>query len=139
MQSLNYIAIMSITIGTWAAGALWFGPLFGKLWMRVHHGDKKFSASEMAKMSEGMWKLLVGEIFANLLLVTGLAILIQRMPAFSGMHLGLFVWAGFVLPTLLSSVLWGNDQKQYMLLKIVISGSYRLIMLAGAGYLLSIW
>lgn len=80
MQPLNYIAIISITVGAWVAGALWFGPIFGKAWMRVHHGDKKFSASEMAKMSEGMWKLLVGEIFANLLLVTGLAMLIQQVP-----------------------------------------------------------
>ena len=89
--------------------------------MRIHHGDKKISAAEMAKMSEGMWQLLIGEIFANLLLVTGLAILIQRVPTFSGTYLGLFVWAGFVLPTMLSTVLWGNDQKKYMLLKIIVS------------------
>ena len=52
MDSLNWIAIIVCTLLSWVGGAVWFGPVFGKLWMRIHHGDKKMSDAEMKKSME---------------------------------------------------------------------------------------
>ena len=48
--SLNWVAIAIMTVACFALGALWHGPLFGKLWMRIHHGDKTPSDAEMAQL-----------------------------------------------------------------------------------------
>lgn len=45
--SLNWLAIGVLTVTHFALGAIWFGPIFGKIWMRIHHGDKKMSDTEM--------------------------------------------------------------------------------------------
>lgn len=50
--SLPWISIGIITIASMALGAIWHGPLFGKIWMKIHHGDKKFSDEEMKKAME---------------------------------------------------------------------------------------
>jgi hypothetical protein len=33
--SLPWIQIIIMTILSWVGGALWFGPLFGKMWMKI--------------------------------------------------------------------------------------------------------
>jgi Protein of unknown function (DUF1761) len=137
MASLNWTAIILITLGSWAGGALWFGPIFGKLWMRIHHGDRKFSDSEMKQMTEGMWKLMVAEIIATLFIVVGLAYIIRATPEYSGMQTASMIWAAFILPVIVSTIIWGNDAKKWMVTKIIISSSYRLIALLAAGYILS--
>jgi hypothetical protein len=50
-MELNWIAIFVITFTAFAGGAIWHGPLFGKLWMKIHHGEKKFSDKEMKEMT----------------------------------------------------------------------------------------
>lgn len=41
--TLPWMQIFIMTIVSWIGGALWFGPLFGKVWMKIHHGDKTLS------------------------------------------------------------------------------------------------
>lgn len=69
MSELNWLAIALVTLGSWIFGALWFGPIFGKLWMRIHHGEKKFTESENKKLMEGMWKLLITEFIMTALMI----------------------------------------------------------------------
>ena len=73
-------------------GAIWYGPLWGNIWMRIHHGDKLPSAAEMKKLSEGMWKLLVTEFVTTTLLVSALAYAVELLPQFSSIHVALMIW-----------------------------------------------
>ncbi len=105
--------------------------------MRIHHGDKQFSEAEMAKLMVGMWKIMLAEFVATLFMVMTLAFLVEILPAYSGIHLAFLVWIGFILPTMTSTVLWGNDARQYMATKIAVSSACRLIGLLAAGYVFS--
>jgi hypothetical protein len=49
------------------------------------------------------------------------------------------IWLAFIMPMIVSGVLWWNDRKEMRLLKVAISASYRLIALLAVGYILSIW
>lgn len=139
-MELNWIAILIITIVSFFAGAAWHGSFFfGKLWMKIHHGDKKFSDEEMKKSMEGMWRIMLLEFIATLLMIMTLDFLMQLLPEFSGMHIAFMIWVGFVLPTMASTVIWGNDTKKWMFAKVAISSSFRLLTLVAAGYVLSIW
>jgi hypothetical protein len=139
MSELNWLAIALVTLGSWIFGALWFGPIFGKLWMRIHHGEKKFTESENKKLMEGMWKLLVTEFIMTALMIIWLACIIIAIPEYSGVKNALMIWLSFIMPAGVSVVLWGTDAKKIMFLKIVLIASNRLIALLAAGYILSIW
>jgi hypothetical protein len=135
--TLPWMMIVIMTVAGFALGAVWHGPLFGKLWMRIHHGDKQFNEAEMAKLMVGMWKLMLAEFVATLFMVMTLAFLVEILPTYSGMHLAFLVWIGFVLPTMTSTVIWGGDVKKYMATKIAVSSICRLIGLVAAGYVFS--
>lgn len=62
MLELNWMIIIIMTIACFALGAVWHGPLFGKIWMRIHHGKDSFNEAEMKQSMEGMWKLMVTEL-----------------------------------------------------------------------------
>jgi Protein of unknown function (DUF1761) len=137
MVGLNWTLIAIMTVACFALGAVWHGPLFGKLWMRIHHGKDSFNAKEMAEATKGMWKLMVTEFVATGLMVISIACLVRAIPSMPGWQIALMVWVGFVLPTMASTVIWGNDTKKYMLTKIAISSIGRLIGLLVTGYVLS--
>lgn len=90
--ALNWTGILIMTVACFALGAVWHGPIFGKLWMKIHHGDKKFTDAEMKKQMDGMWMLMVAEFVATFLMVMTLDFLMKLIPSFSGMHLAFLVW-----------------------------------------------
>ncbi len=139
MDSLNWIAISVCTLIMFMGGAIWHGPIFGKFWMKIHHGDKKFTDAENKELMKGMWKLMLAEFFASFLMIVGLACIIRAIPEYSGVRNAFMIWIAFVLPTLTSSVLWGRDKREWMGMKVLITGSYRLLALLLAGYILTIW
>jgi hypothetical protein len=106
MVSLNWTAIIIIAIGNFVLGALWFSAFFGKLWMRIHHGDRKISDAEMKEGNQNMWKLLIPEFIATSLMIFVLAFLMTMLPGFSGIHVAALVWFGFVMPECVSVILW---------------------------------
>lgn len=139
MPEINWLAVAVLTVGSWMFGAVWFGPVWGKLWMWIHHGEKSPTPAEMKKLSEGMWKLLVTEFVATALMIIGLACVINAIPELSGVKNAFMVWLAFVMPAGMSVVLWGNDAKKWMCTKIALIASNRLISLLVAGYVLSMW
>lgn len=139
MSEINWLAVGVCSFLMFAGGAVWHGPIFGKLWMKIHHGDKKFTDTENKELMKGMWKLLVAEAVASLLMVIGLACIIIAIPEYSGVRNAFMIWLAFVLPTLTSTVIWGGDKKESMCTKITITASYRLIALIAIGYILSVW
>ena len=136
MDSLNWIAIVGLTLMAFILGPIWYGPLFGKTWMRIHGHDKK-SPAEQKKAMEGMWKLMVSEIIATFLIIIGLACIIRAIPEYSGIQNALMVWLAFILPMSVSNVIWGGDRKSDMPIKITLIITYRLIILLVAGYVLA--
>lgn len=49
-MQLNFVAILVITLLSFFGGAFWHGPLFGKIWMKIHWGDTPPSKKEQEKM-----------------------------------------------------------------------------------------
>lgn len=49
LVSLDWIAIIVVTFGTFVVGNFWFGQLFGKTWMKIHHGSDRMSEPDIKK------------------------------------------------------------------------------------------
>lgn len=134
------MAIAIITLISFFFGAAWHGKFFfGRLWMRIHHGKDDFTEAEMKKAMEGMWKNMLAEFISTLFMIMTLDFLTKIISGYSPLHIAFMVWLGFVLPTMTSTVVWGGDKREWMVTKILISASFRLISLLLAGYILSIW
>ncbi len=97
------------------------GPLFGKLWMRIHHRKDSFNDAEMQASMVVMGELMLAEFVATALMVIGLACLMRAIPQYSGVQTAFLIWIAFVLPTMTSTVIWGADTRKYMATKIAVS------------------
>lgn len=124
MVQINYLAIFLCTVLSMVLGSIWYGPLFGNQWMKMM-GIKKgglggISGSEMAKLY-GIQT--IGSIVMALVL-----------SQFSGFSIFL-IWAGFVAPVTLGTVLWeGKPWKLW-----ILNNSYYLILLYMMRVILSFW
>ncbi len=103
---------MSILIGAIAIfifGFLWYGPLFGKQWMKM----MKFTHDDIEKGKQmgfsGMLKPMVINLVFNLVTAWAVTYLIPQLgPTTFGefFHSMFIIWAGFIIPPHLTTYLW---------------------------------
>lgn len=113
---VNYLAVLVAAIVGMGVGALWYGPLFGKVWLSL----MGWTNEQMARMKEqGMAKsyfvnflglLVMAWVLSGFIEVSGVATF------WLGACIGAWVWLGFVATILLTDVLWeGRPSKLYLL------------------------
>ena len=120
MQEINWVAIIAAGISSMVVGFIWYGPLFGKMWMHLtgkkEMGDKK----DMPKT--------YGILFAaSLVAAYVLSVL--------GPSLGtaFWIWLGFQATLLLNSVLFeGKSWNLYFL-----NAGHQLVSLLAMSWVLS--
>lgn len=138
-MTINYFAIIIATIVSFGLGSVWFSKLFGKAWMKIHHADIK-SADDMKMSMKGMWKFMLVEFIATLFINFFVYLTsIQSSSLKFAFVTVFFLWLGFILPTITSSVLWGNDDKKFMARKILISSTYRLVAMLISATVFFMW
>lgn len=133
---INYLAVLVVALlGGLALGFLWYGPLFGKSWMKLIGFDQK-SMDEMKK--KGMGKTYALSLFASFLMAYVLAFFVNYAQAttfVAGLQVGFWAWLGFVATTMLNSVLFGK--KSWKLYQI--DAGYQLVSLLIMGSVLAVW
>ena len=92
MADVNWLAVIVATVATFVLGGLWYGPLFGKLWMRA----SGMTDEELKRGNPG--KIFGVSFVLQLIAAIVLAMFIgpEATPAFAtmaGMSVGLF-WVG---------------------------------------------
>ncbi len=114
--SVNLLAVLVAAIANFIIGFLWYGPLFGKSWIKTMGWTPK-QVTEAKK--KGMAKSCVAGFISGLVMSFVLANIIKFSGALSlieGLAIGFLVWIGFIAAIMLSSVLWeGRDIKLYVL------------------------
>ncbi len=115
------------------AGALWYGPLLGKVWM------KEMGLSEEELRSDFNPLRAYGLSFiGHLLIALTISYIISLSGGFTlleGMRISLAVWAGFIFSTMLISAQFQG--KSFMLL--VIDSLYYLVNCTVFGIILVLW
>ncbi len=136
---VNLGSIFLITIILYIIGFLWYGPIFGKLWLKL----SKVPAGEIAKAKKkgmkGMWKEMILNFVGTFVMTYVLAciiILLGTTSPLQGAIIGFWIWLGFfVSTTLLGGVLW--EKKPWSL--FALNGLYWLVTLKVAGFLIVLW
>ena len=119
--NVNIISIIVATIVSMFIGMVWYGPLFGKVWMKLVGMSKK--EIEKAKKS-GMAGTFIMAGVSTLLFVYVFSILLKNLAItdlLSGLLWAILLWLGFVCTTLLQPILWENKSPKLFFSQIAQS------------------
>lgn len=136
IMTLNWIAIIILSIAQFAVGSLWFGPIFGKIWMKIHHKEP-LTQDQEKELMKWMRKLMLTEFMVSVLITITMAYLIITLPTIPWRKIWLIIWLWFILPQSASNVIRWNDDRKWMCTKIALTAGYRIIALVAIGYTLS--
>lgn len=135
MIEVNYVSVLISGVAMMILGYLWYGPVFGKPWMKLSGLNK----SEMNGMKGGDMARLYGMMFISTLVLS--YVLAHVLGAFQANDVAMaltgafWVWVGFIATTMLGGVLW--NKKPWML--YVIESGYYLVGLSIISIILTMW
>ncbi len=137
-MEINYYAVLVCAVLSMVVGAIWYGPLFGKKWAEVVGVD--MSNEEARKeMQKGVGKLYAVQFALALFQIYVLAHYIKGWTEVSGVENALWIWAGFIIPTVAGSAMWNNDSSKISWTRFLIQGGYQLILFIMFGFVLGTW
>lgn len=131
----NFLAILVVGVINMVIGSLWYGPLFGRPWMR-YMGISYKQMQEGKK--KGMTKQYLIMFIATLLMAYVLSMFIvftSSVTVLEGAMVGFWAWLGFLATTMIGSVLW--EQKPLNLYWLNVFHYLVVLMIDGA--ILAIW
>ena len=136
-MNINILAIIVATVAQFFIGAIWYTPIFGKLWGRIH-GFDHLTPEAQKEMQKGMWKLLVPQFIFTFITTFVFALLKSGFPPEWNIYgLAGFFWLGFVVPTQVAAVLFGGTDPKWVVTKILIMAGGSLFCLEAAAHILS--
>jgi hypothetical protein len=134
MESI--LAIFAATVVQFILGFVWYGLLFGNLWGRMH-GFDKLSKETQDKMKKEVAPLYGVQLIVTILTSIVLSIFITNLPAdWNPYGMAFFFWLGFILPILVSSVIFGGTEGKWIVKKIAVQAGYYLVALQAAVFVL---
>ncbi|MBT3275491.1 MAG: DUF1761 domain-containing protein [Spirochaetales bacterium] len=128
--SVNYIAVLLGAVLNMILGMLWYGPLFGKLWLKTIDKNKDDI--------QGSPLMYVGSFIAALVAALTLSLVIQAFGStgfFDGLLIGVVVWLGFVATVTLTYSIFEGPPLRVWLIFI----GYQLVIFAVEGGVFAIW
>jgi len=135
-MELNYLSILLATIAQFVVGAVWYSLFFGKKWAQIH-GFDKLSKETQQKMMKSMGLFYGLQFFITIITTFVLALFSAALPSeWNLFGMTGFFWLGFVVPTQVSSVIFGGTDSKWITQKITIMAGASLFCLeAGAAIL----
>lgn len=136
---INYLAVAVAALANMFIGFVWYGPLFGKIWMTL----SGITPGEMdSAKASGMGKTYLLAFAGSLVMSFVLAHALVFAAAYFGMSgisaglmSGFWNWLGFIAPVTLGAVLWeGKSWTLWLLMN-----GYYLVTLLVMGTILSVW
>lgn len=140
MVPINFLAVFIAAIISMPLGMLWYGPLFGKQWIKlsgIEQKRKDARKSGNSKMAIPYLLMFLGSlvmsfVLAHAMVFSSAYLHMGGIPA--GLMTGFFNWIGFIAPVTMGSVLWeGKSWKLW-----TINNGYYIVLLLCMGIILSV-
>ena len=136
MMSVNYLAVLVSALASMVIGGIWYGPLFGKMFMK-EMGMDKWSKEKQEAMKKSMGMSYLAQFIASLVMFYVLAGLIagfDHMSLNGGLLTAFLVWIGFVVPIKLGDAIWGGKKTLFWL-----GIGEMLVTLLASGAIIGMW
>jgi hypothetical protein len=133
MTTSSLLAIFLATVAQFAVGAIWYMPLFGKIWGEIHCFDQLDKKTQKAMQAQ-MGPYYGAQLLVTLVTTIVLSRLISAVSGYSAYMLAIMLWGGFVVPTQVGAVIFGGTEPRWIAKKIVImaGGSLACLLVAAA-------
>lgn len=132
---INYLAVLAAGVASMVIGGLWYGPVFGKIWISL----MGFTEEQMkAAKEKGVAKLYVINFIASLVMAFVLAhnaFAWESAGAGGALQLAFWTWLGFIVPVMLGSVLWEGKKVKLF----VLNAAYYLVSVCAMALVLVWW
>ncbi len=126
---INYTAVVVASILQFLFGAVWYTPIFGKTWGRIH-GFDKLPPEEQKKMAQGVAPLLAAQLLVTVVTTFVFALLLNGFPSDWNIYgLAGFFWLGFFLPAEVSAVIFSRTEAKWRPAQIGIMAGASLVCL----------
>lgn len=127
---INWLAVLAATVAGFALGGLWYGPLFGKVWMRSIGMDPE-AAKKTSK--KGLRQLLTITFILQWIMAVCLAFFIGNAPdAMMGTLYGFLTGLPWIALAIAVNALYEGKGLNYML----INGGYWTVNFTAMGLLI---
>lgn len=128
---VNYWVVLGGAIFLFVMGMIWYGPLFGKTWMKII-GAPQMSKEEMAKMQKEMMPYYGMQFVLALITSYIMYHFVKGWDAVSGAEVGFWIWLGFAMPMAAGSM-W-DTKKGLQFKKFLVIAGYQLVTLMVLGW-----
>ena len=129
--NVNIVAVLVAAVAQFIIGAIWYMPLFGKLWGKIH-GFDEYDADTQKAMQKQMLPLLALQFVLGFLTAYVLAHLMTLVDSASIYKFAFLLWLGFIVPTQIGAVIFGDTKPKWFVSKTMImaGGSLACVMTA---------
>lgn len=123
---------LAAAVAQFIVGAIWYTPLFGSLWGKIH-GFEKLDKKTQQKMMSQMGPIFGMQFAVTVVTSVLIAVLHKTFPDYSLYTLVGMIWLGFIVPAQVSGVLFGGTESRWMFAKIAVqAGGSLACLLVGA-------
>jgi hypothetical protein len=129
---INWVAVLIVVVFSQVLGFLWYGPLFGKAWLKMigkNATDDGMQMTAGTMLGSILTALVSAYVFAVALASIGVA------DVGTGILAAIVLWIGIGAATALNSALYSEVSKGVWLL----NATYNLVLFVGAGILYTVW
>jgi hypothetical protein len=130
MQGINWLAVVAAAVSSFVLGGLWFGPLFGKAWMRASGVTEEMVAS--ANMARTL-----GVSFVLQLIIAGVLAAFIGPEATFGFAVAAASAAGLFWVAPAFAVVYLFEQRSFG--HWAINGGYQIVAFTLMGVILGLW
>lgn len=135
-MEINFLAVLVAAVASMIVGSIWYGPLFGKMFIREMGMDQWTpERRELEKKKMGVSYTL--QFIASLVMFYVLAKFMNDssdLTVNGGIMTALWIWIGFVVPVKVGDAVWGGKWSLFWL-----SVGNMLVTLVAAGAIIGGW
>ena len=131
---ISFWAVLVCAVVAMIIGMLWHSKaLFGNRYMQAIGADTNMPPEKMKEIQSKMWQLYITQFILAILQAWVLAVFIKIGSS------AIFIWAGFVMPTLAGQWMWSARPRKLAWTGFLISAGYNLILFFVFGLILKAW
>lgn len=138
MSPVNYYAVLVCGVASLMLGMFWYGPLFGRIWMKQVGFTEKDMEEGKKKGMKGMLPSMIIAMIASMVM----AFVLTNYLSYSGavdmtkaLIVGAFVWLGFYATSSISAVIWEKQTWTWYFINI----GYQLVQILVFSAILVSW
>ena len=137
-MEINYWAVFGCAVASMVIGSIWYGPLFGRQWMKIN-GANPDDVERRKQMQKAAAPLYGVQFLLSLLQLYILAHFIGGWEEVSGVENAMWIWLGFVMPTVAGLSMWTAQPSKVKWATFLISSGYQLVSFIAFGFILGHW